>query len=282
MNRIRKALHSIRAEEQLKRDTMAFLRDQAYDKQAISQQPAIQQSITKQRRAGNRRLVAAFASVLLVLVAGMASFKLVFTETAYIDIEANPGIELRINRFNQVIGVYAYNDDGQKVLNSVDVMFRPYDDAFAIIVEKVIELGYVQDQGLFCVTIQTDDTDETSMLDTLGSRLRSVLLTHEQAVEQEVFTVDANTRTCARQQNLTPAKYLAIIELQEVDASATFDNCRDQSVNQIRQRTRKHQHEEEPGHGHGSGGSGNPGGSGSGGAGDGGDSSNRQADDTHR
>ena len=274
MNRIRKALHSIQAEEQLKRDTMASLRDQVYIKQALSQQGSMQQSIPRQRRASNRRLVAAFASILLVLVASLTSFKLVFTETAYIDIEVNPSIELRINRFNQVIGVYAYNEDGQIVLDSVDVLFKPYDDAFAIIVEKVIELGYVQDQSLFSVTIQTDDSDETSMLDTLGSRLRSVLQVHEQSVEQEVFTVDANTRTCAQQQNLTPAKYLAIIELQEVDGSATFDNCRDQSVNQIRQRTRKHQHDNEPGHGHGSGRKGNLGGSGSGGAGDGDDSSN--------
>ena len=44
----------------------------------------------------------------------------------YVGIDVNPSIELALNRFNIVVETHALNDDGQRTLDEVPCMWRPF------------------------------------------------------------------------------------------------------------------------------------------------------------
>jgi hypothetical protein len=47
-------------------------------------------------------------------------------------------------------------------------------------------------------------------------------------------------RNEAHEQNISPAKYLAILELRTLDPTATVDACRERSIGEIRELTQEH------------------------------------------
>src|SRR5699024_12320720 len=71
-------------------------------------------SYTALFRSTKRALIPAIACLFLLFFGGRWLF---FTPTATISMDINPSIELNVNRFNQVIGVQSYNDDGEKLLD---------------------------------------------------------------------------------------------------------------------------------------------------------------------
>lgn len=242
-NRIYEALDEIKAENKLKQDTYAFL----------------QNKINRKKKVAFKRFAVAFASVILLFIAGLFSHNLYFAETAFIDIDVNPSIELSLNRFDCVIDVYAYNEDGREVLDNINIKNKSYKDALKILIDQMVEMGYLSDSGFFTATLQIKDgTNEKEWLDSLKIYIDPVLQSQNRMVEQDIFAVDSNTKTHAHKQNLTPAKYLAILELQVVDPTATFDRCRDHTINEIKQQTHEHMngghgnensgHESESGH----------------------------------
>lgn len=237
-NKFKNALNGVKAEEQLKMDTYAYLQNKVY---------------ANKRRTGFRKLAAAFAFAAVIFLAGLFSFNLYFTERAYIDIDVNPSIELKINRFNRVIAVRAYNSEGESVVGAADVVHKTYNEALDALTGKMAEMGYIKDTSLLTATVQmADGEDEGEMLDALEGYLKLLLQEKGISVERDVFAVDYDTKLHSHEQNLSPAKYLAILELQSYDPAITFDSCRDESIGEIKQQTHEHMgtgYQEEKGHG---------------------------------
>ena len=222
-NKIYNAFNDIKAEENLKQDTLAYL----------------QGKINKKNKLNVKRFAVAFASVFLIFFAGALSYNLYFTESAIVDIDVNPSIELTINRFNRIINVYAYNDDGNQILSAVNVKHKPYDEAVKILIDEMAKEGYIKEAGLFSATLRTD-SDQDTRLATLKTTIASSLQSHHNTFEMDVFAVDGDTKTHSHEQNITPAKYLAILELQAVDPTVTFETCKDHAINEIKQQTHDH------------------------------------------
>ena len=76
------------------------------------------------------------AACLFFIVLAAAGYRFYFSATAVISIDVNPSIELNINRFDTVISVKAYNEDGQKLADQLHVRFMKYMDAFRAIVDS--------------------------------------------------------------------------------------------------------------------------------------------------
>lgn len=224
-NKIHNAFHEIKAEEQLKQDTYAFLKKKI-----------------KQRRAMVfKRFASALAAAAAVFTLGFVSHHLYFTEFAFVDIDVNPSIELTLNRFNRVIDVYAYNDDGKNVLDKTTIKNKAYEDALKALIDNMIGLGYIKEAGLFTATLQLKNGgSDQERLDSLKAYIDAALQSDNKALKQDVFLVDSDTKAHAHEHNLTPAKYLAILELQKVDPTATFEGCGDHTISTIKEQTHAH------------------------------------------
>lgn len=226
-NRIYDAFKDIKAEEQLKEDTLKKI----YEKADKNQHFPVR-----------RTVLATCASLLLVLFISMFSYNLYFTESAYIDIDVNPSIELTINRFNRVIDAYAYNEEGNKILETINLKHKSYDKAVADIIGEMEKEGYLRNDGLVSATLRTD-WEEEGRLKKLEQTVADQLKESHNNSNHEIYTVDSVTKKHAHEENVSPAKYLAILELQKIAPNTTVEGCKDHSISEIREEIYSHEME---------------------------------------
>jgi hypothetical protein len=223
-NRIGRAFAGIKAEDRLKANTMTFL----------------EQRMNRRRGFPVMRLATGFACALLLFIGGLFAYQSYSTVTAYVDIDVNPSIELALNRYGRVVSVNAYNNDGTNVLAKIPVKNKEYGEALRLLVDEMYAQGYIQNAELFSITLQTDNESQKELLAELNAILSSLLAERTQGIEQNIFAVDSATKVKSHDLHLSPAKYLAIQELQAVDPSATFESCRDHTISEIREQTHAH------------------------------------------
>ncbi len=110
-NRIKEAFGDVHAEESLKRGALDAVRRLTHG---------------YRRRVVTRRLAPALACLMIAL-GGMGG--LYFTPTSVISIDVNPSLELSVNRFDRVVGVTSYNEDGRALVQELTLTHQNYAEA---------------------------------------------------------------------------------------------------------------------------------------------------------
>ena len=229
-NKVRQSFDKIHAEVALKQETANFLHEK------------IRQKSGKRKIAQSRfRFAAVCASFVMLFIIGGFSYNLYFTPRAYVDIDVNPSIELSVNRFGRIIKASPYNEEGAAILQGVNVQHMSYEDAVDILIGAMVISDYLKQDGMVSVTIQTDDKNrENNMLGGLQTMVESLLQTHHTSAMTNVFAVNEDVKSQAHQNHMTPAKYLAISELQRVDPTVTYEDCRNHTISEINEMIRGH------------------------------------------
>lgn len=230
MNKIRTALDSIRAEDEMKAGTIAFLRLELQKRQR------------PKRRVTLIKSAAAFASFAIILFAGVFSYNFYFTPLAYLDMDINPAVAITVNRLDRVIGVEAYNTDGEEVLCRLSLMHKRYREAVRLLIDAIAEGGYLQDGVLISATLQTDDVGrEAELLAYIEGEISNMISGRHISAQVDMFAVKGEIRDLAHDHHVSPAKYLAILSLQETDPTVEWESCRNHSISEIRQMTHAHE-----------------------------------------
>lgn len=224
-DKFKAAFDGIRADHALKEKTLAFLQNE------------IQTDGKPRIRLAVKRFAAVAACLLCVTLAGL----LYFTETAYIDLDVNPTFTLAVNRFDRVVGANAVKPEGDEILTRLDVKHKTYKDSIELILDALAQTGYLRDDGLVSVTLQTNDSEkETKMLSELELYVQTGVAGHHCAAQVDVFPVSGDLRNDAQALDLSPAKYLAILKLQEVDPNATVEGCRGHTIGELNSMAEAH------------------------------------------
>lgn len=145
---IRAAFDSVHAEPELKGAARAAVARRARQR---LQKPA-------------RPLGLALATAACAAAVVLGGRWLYFTPTAHISIDINPSLELGVNRFDRVISVEGWNDDGTALAESVDVTNLSYTDAVEVILstdtietllaqDAVVEIGVIGDEEVRCTRL---------------------------------------------------------------------------------------------------------------------------------
>ena len=100
----------------------------------------------------------AIAAVLLLFVSSGIGFAAYYTPYGYINIDINPSLELKYNRFERVLDVKGINLDGVEIANNLDD-FKHYKIKIAIteIISSVEEMGYFVESVENTVLITVND-----------------------------------------------------------------------------------------------------------------------------
>lgn len=85
-------------------------------------------------RVRNRRrrpvgYLAVAAACLVLLLAGLGGYRYYFTPTTYLSVDINPSLELGVDRFDKVVFVRAWNEDGQELVDSLELNLLDYQEA---------------------------------------------------------------------------------------------------------------------------------------------------------
>ena len=226
-NRIQAAFSEIHADDALIDHTTAYLRGELKD----------------QRRKGVRLhlpgRVRAIA-VAAVLTVGILAYSLYFTPVAYVSIDVNPSLELGLNRFDKVISAGTFNGDGDRILSGVNLEGKTYNEAARVILSVIEANGYLREDALVSVTVKAESSEKEQILcSTLQHFINEQVLSAQASAVVEVFPVTAEVWDSAHGCNISPAKYLAIQTLMEVDENATIQDYAGSTIRQIRQRTQE-------------------------------------------
>ena len=222
---LRNVLNQIKANDELKIKTVYYL-----------QKEVKKRSHTNMRI--NFRFATACAAFLLFILIGGFSY---FSPNAYVDMDVNPSIGLTLNRFGTVIDATSYNDEGSLILQNVNIKFKKYNEVAQMLLDAIISHGYLLESGLVSVTVQTGNSSmENNMLSQLNEAISGSLTTHHMNVQTDIYSVAEDVRNNAHNHHITPAKYLAIIELQAVDSTTTFEDCTNHSISELKKLTQQH------------------------------------------
>ncbi len=214
-NALRELFEPIRAEEDLKDHTRAFLaeRTQGYAKrtEAKRRYPAY---------------AAACACLLLTLLGGRWLY---FTPTAAISMDINPSIELSVNRFDRVIAVTGFNEDGQTLSHELDVKYRNYVQAVERILHHDSITALLSAGEMMSITVAGPDEQRSAKL---LSGVEACAAGHRNI---DCYSVRPEEAAAAHEAGLSCGKYRAFLELRLLDPDVTPEAVQDMTMREIRE-----------------------------------------------
>lgn len=220
MNKIKKAFDNVRAEEALKRNTMEFLR---------------KKQIQSCHRYGIRYKYAAVLMAFIVVFGGIGSYSMMTSTVSYISIDINPSIELSLNCFNHVVSAAGLNDDGETILEDIDLKGKLYTDAIDILLSDSEFLSYIYDDSILDFTVAANN--EKTIIDGIKN------CNGYQKYSGMCHTADDAIVSEAHESGLSLGKYRAYLELSKYDASVTVEECKDMTMHQIHNMIKEHKNE---------------------------------------
>lgn len=215
-DKIKAAFDTIRADDELKNSTKAFIAKKTHGYTV--------------RKALNYRkiiLVSAAACLALVLFAGVGLY---FTPTARINIDINPSLELKINRFDKVISVNALNDDAKTLVETLDIKFMGYDEALRKILDNQNIETMLYDNEIMTITvIETNSAQSARILSNAKTCANGY---------NNVYCHSASSKEAseAHALGLSCGKYQAYLELHAIDPDITPEDIQGMTMREIRER----------------------------------------------
>lgn len=188
-----------------------------------------------------RMATAACALLVFLLVAGGWVY---LTPTAYLSVDVNPSLELGINRFGRVVTADAYNEDGEALLEELQVRFASWEEAL----EEILQLDVVQDpQSVLSLTVAGKDQSQCSRI-------------LQQAEDQ---TSDCGNVLCqkgtleereeAHQVGMSLGKYRVYEQILEWNPQFTVEEAQNMTMGELQRLLRQLNPESNSGQGNGSG-----------------------------
>lgn len=211
--RLQDTFDKIHAEQDLKDRTMEFLENKT-------------NGYRKKRITSSKWRIAAATCFLLLLSAG-TGYSVYLTPAYAISIDINPSIELGVNRFNKVVSVNTYNEDGYAVMSDIDVNYLNYKDALEqILTDKDMKEYIVQDQLISITVFGRNEGKNIEMLDNVATCTSHYANVHcSSGNSQEV--------TAAHEAGMSFGKYKAFLELQALDPDITVGDIQGLTMCQI-------------------------------------------------
>ena len=205
MNKTLKELFNpIRANEELKDHTLAFLAEKT---QAYTEvKPAKPQKRTY-------HFYAAACACLLFMICGCRW--LYFTPTATISIDINPSIEMDINRFDQVISINDFNEDGRELAGMLHVKYKNYADAVEQILNNDTIAALLSDNEVLTITVAGPDGRQSAEI------LSGVEACTAHHSNTHCYTASPKEAAAAHEAGLSCGKYRAFLELQLLNPDMT-------------------------------------------------------------
>ena len=185
-------------------------------------------------RVSVKSLYTVAACFVLALIFSISGFRLYFKEITLISLDINPSIEMGINRFDRVIRVSGYNEDGQVVINTVSLKHKSYKDAIGVILmSKSLAPYYTDDDVWIKIAVYSEVPEKNDIIS--ASLINEVELhaARNLPLRVDCGIVSNELVKKAHEYNLTPGKYAEILELKELAPETDIEEYRDVSINKI-------------------------------------------------
>ncbi len=215
-NTFKELFRPIRADEELKSQTKAYLTEKT-------------QGYTKAKTKNHKYpLYAAICVCFFFILFG--GYWIYFTPVAQISIDINPSIEMSINRFDQVIFVNDFNEDGQKLSKALDIKYKNYTDAIEQILHHDTVTALLSDNEIMTITVSGPDGQQSSKI------FSGVEACAAEQNNTHCYFVSSEEVSKAHEMGLSCGKYRAFLEFQLLDPNITPEMIQKMTMKEIRER----------------------------------------------
>ncbi|MDD4779364.1 MAG: hypothetical protein PHT02_01990 [Tissierellia bacterium] len=145
-----------------------------------------------------------------------------YTPYSYVSMDINPSIEYSINRFDRVINVNSLNEDGEGILNGInlnDLRNKNIEVAIKKVLGEIIEDGYIVEDE--CDIVIATSSKNEGKSDELNLKLKTTIEeeikkeTNISNVQVNAIKVDNSQVQAAKELGVTPGKLNLVNRLQE-------------------------------------------------------------------
>lgn len=184
-------------------------------------------------RARNRRrrpvgYLAVAAACLVLLLAGLGGYRYYFTPTTYLSVDINPSLELWINRFDKVVQVVGWNDDGRELAAALDIKYMDYDRALEQIMDSEKVSSLLSGDGVMTLAVVGDNESQCGRL---LSGLRSCTAGQGNTY---CYTASEEELEAAYNLGLSFGKYKVYQSLIELGSDISPQEVNDMSMRELR------------------------------------------------
>jgi len=150
------------------------------------------------------------ASLLVVVVAWQLWGGMVPRAVAYVSLDLNPSLELGLDRKNIIVSAAGLNKQGDDLLVACPVISKTIEDGINEIIGATVAAGHFSRERNFVVSTVTVTGSRGSISEELVTQVIEGSLVRSR-VQAEVLVQDVGVelREAARQQGLSPGRYLA-------------------------------------------------------------------------
>ena len=186
--------------------------------------PSEVKSETRARHKNTLRILT--LAIIMIMGFGMYYTALMRPETK-VTVDINPSIELTLNRNDRVIGVRAFNEEGQKFLRNLSIMYQPLDEAVENIVAIASDMNYVSknDSNAILLSVKSIAVGKESFHEeTLEKEFTSALTAHGITARYKHIDYTAEDEIMAQRYNVSPAKLAFIRDLLQEKYDREYKN----------------------------------------------------------
>lgn len=231
MNKFEKAFDEIHASQQLKDDTLRYIR---------------KKTAKKPSKSFGFMLSAAMACCMMICLSAFGVYSVFFQKISYISIDVNPSIELSLNRLNRVVSAKALNDDGEKIISQLNIENKTYEEALRAVLDAEETAGYLENDPLVSIAVYSENKATNDMLyRTLNDTVADTVSSQYGDDAAEVYQVDSDTVSQAQENGMTAGRYCEYKKIKESNPDFTPEECNNTSMRQLRQRTQQCQSDSE-------------------------------------
>lgn len=168
-------------------------------------------------------VAAAAVFVLIVGIFGAAYYNANFAPDSIIDIDVNPSIELVTNKKDFVLKAQAVNQDGEEILDGMDLKNSSLKVAVNAIVGSMVQKGYVVDENS-SILVTVANNDEVKAKKIKNEIVSSIDLSLNELkvdapiINQSVGKAD-DAEKFAKENNISLGKAVFVLNLAEKDSS---------------------------------------------------------------
>ncbi|MEQ8236878.1 MAG: hypothetical protein ABRQ23_08885 [Syntrophomonadaceae bacterium] len=160
---------------------------------------------TKRGRNYQMKKFAIAACMAVMLIGGGFVYA---TPTSYVSVDINPSVELAVNALGRVVDIQA-NDDGEAILEGLDLENMKVDKAVSLIVDAAAEQGFLEEDGtsIVSITVATDDQETADELtEDAEEGAKEALEKNEVAAEVSQAAISIARRDAAWEAGISPGK----------------------------------------------------------------------------
>lgn len=103
--------------------------------------------------------------------------------TTYVNLMINPNIELELDQNDKVLDVSALNEEAEIVLYDMDLINKSYEEAIDVLIDELVELGYIIDgdfeNRIIISVVDEDDSKRERLEERTLNRVRENLESKE-------------------------------------------------------------------------------------------------------